>query len=179
MDDSRAAAAQSTPASPTAVPPGYSLTPTPGTTEDPSLGASGSAMKYRGSVVVWLLWPLLTLGVYHLVWYFKIHKELKQYDRQQVGLSPAGSTLVMLLLGWTIVAPLISYYNTGEAIAKAQRRAGIPVTCSPVISMLLMFVFGLNVFYIQRQLNLIVDEYPGARPGQTVALPANDHPGVV
>ncbi|MFF7157955.1 DUF4234 domain-containing protein [Streptomyces sp. NPDC008139] len=130
-------------------------------------------------MVVWLLWPLLTLGIYHLVWYFKIHKELKQYDRQQVRLSPAGSTLVMLLLGWTIVAPLISYYNTGEAIAKAQRRAGIPVTCSPVISMLLWFVFGLNVFYIQRQLNLIVDAYPGAQPGQTVALPTNDHPGAL
>jgi hypothetical protein len=44
--------------------------------------------------------------------------------------------------------------------------------------MLLWFVFGLNVFYIQRQLNLVVDEYPDARPGQLVLLPAQEHPGV-
>jgi hypothetical protein len=71
--------------------------------------------------------------------------------------------LVLLLLGWTIVAPLISYYNTGEAIAKAQRSASVPVTCSPIASMLLYFVFGLNVWYMQKQPNLIIEAYPGAR----------------
>ncbi|PBC79045.1 uncharacterized protein DUF4234 [Streptomyces sp. TLI_235] len=128
-------------------------------------------MKRRGPVAVWLGLPLITLGIYHLVWYFKIHKELQEYDDSQ-RLSPGGSTCVLIFLGWTIVAPLISYYNTGEAIAKAQRRAGIPVTCSAIASMLLYFVFGLNIWYMQKQLNLIVDAYPGAEPGTEVRLPA-------
>jgi hypothetical protein len=160
------------PASPPITPPAAPLVPIPEAPEEPPLSAHGSAMKRRGPVLVWLLWPFLTLGIYHLAWYYKIHNELKRYDRSQVNLSPVGSMLVMLLLGWTVVAPLISYYNTGEAIAKAQRRAGLPVTCSPIASMLLWFVFGLNVFYIQRQLNLIVDEYPGAQHGEDVPLPA-------
>ena len=164
------------PASQPATPPAPPGMPIPvAAPAEPPVDSQGSAMKFRGPVVVWFLWPILTFGIYHLVWYYRIHKELKRYDRIQYGLSPWGSTLVMLFLGWTIVAPLISYYNTGEAIAKAQRRAGLPATCSPVASMLLWFVFGLNVFYIQRQLNLIVNEYPFAQKGQEVPLPAADY----
>lgn len=135
-------------------------------------------MKRRGPVAVWLGLPLITLGVYHLVWYYKIHNELRQYDERQHNLSPLGSMLVLLLLGWTIVAPLISYYNTGEAIAKAQRAAGVPVTCSPIASMLLYFVFGLNTWYMQKQLNLIVEAYPGVPQGAAVVLPATGHTAI-
>lgn len=128
-------------------------------------------MKQRGPVAVWLGLPLITLGIYHFVWYFKIHKELQQYDQSQ-DLSPGGSTCVLIFLGWTIVAPLVSYYNAGEAIAKAQHTARLPVTCSPLACMLLYFVFGLNVWYMQKQLNLIVDAYPDTEPGAEVRLPA-------
>ena len=132
-------------------------------------------MKLRGPVAAWLGLPLVTFGIYHFVWYYKILKELKQYDQQQDRISPAGSMLVLLLLGWTVVGPLISYYNTGEAIAKAQRAAGIQVTCSPLASMLLWFVFGLNTWYMQKQLNLIVEAYPPiTAPGDRVPLPASN-----
>ncbi|MBJ7352444.1 MAG: DUF4234 domain-containing protein, partial [Rhodococcus sp.] len=32
--------------------------------------AQGSAMKRRNPVVVWILLPLITLGIYHFVWYY-------------------------------------------------------------------------------------------------------------
>lgn len=35
-----------------------------------------------------------------------------------------------------------------------------------------MFVFGLNVWYMQRQLNLVVEAFPGATPGTAVSLTA-------
>ncbi|MGW1813138.1 DUF4234 domain-containing protein [Streptomyces sp. NPDC002125] len=132
---------------------------------------SGAAMKRRGPVAVWLGLTIITLGIYQLVWYFKIHNELQEFDRRRP-LSPGGSLLVLLFLGWTVIAPLISFKNTGKAIANAQRAAGLPVTCSPAASMWLMFVFGLNVWYMQRQLNLVVDAYPGAEPGTQVTLAA-------
>ncbi|MFJ8754458.1 DUF4234 domain-containing protein [Streptomyces sp. NPDC102441] len=131
---------------------------------------SGLAMKRRGPVAVWLGLTLITLGIYQLVWYFKIHKELQEFDRRQ-DLKPGGSVLVLIFLGWTLIAPLISFRNSGQAIADAQRAAGLPVTCSPATSMWLMFVFGLNVWYMQRQLNLIVGAYPGVVPGAGVSLP--------
>lgn len=132
---------------------------------------TGLAMKRRGSVAVWIGLPLITLGIYQLVWYFKIHKELDRFDRR-LALNPAGSLLVMIFLGWTLIAPLISFHNTGKAIANAQRAAGLPVTCSPAASTFLVFVFGLNIWYMQRQLNLVVDAYPGTDPGAEVTLAA-------
>lgn len=132
---------------------------------------AGLAMKRRGPVAVWLGLPLITLGIYQLVWYHKIHKELQAFDRRQT-LSPAGSVLVLIFLGWTVIAPLVSYHNTGKAIANAQRAAGLPVTCSPAVSTWLTFVFGLNIWYMQRQLNLVVDAYPGIAPGAEVPLAA-------
>ncbi|MFG2432754.1 DUF4234 domain-containing protein [Streptomyces sp. NPDC048590] len=131
----------------------------------------GLAMKRRGPVAVWLGLTLITFGIYQLVWYYKIHKELQEFDRRQV-LNPGGSLMVLIFLGWTLIAPLISFRNTGKAIAAAQRAAGLPVTCSPAASMWLTFVFGLNVWYMQRQLNLVVEAFPGAAPGTPVTLSA-------
>ncbi|MGA5123549.1 DUF4234 domain-containing protein [Streptomyces pseudogriseolus] len=125
---------------------------------------SGLAMKRRGPVAVWLGLPIITLGIYQLVWYYKIHKELNEYDRRQ-NLSPAGSLLVLLFLSWTLIAPLVSFHNTGNAIADAQRAAGLPVTSSPAAGTWLAFVFGLNVWYMQRELNRVVEAHPDAVGG--------------
>ena len=133
--------------------------------------AGGLAMKRRGTVAVWLGLPLITLGIYHLVWYYKIHRELQEYDRR-LHLSPGGSVLVLIFLGWTLIAPLVSYLNTGKAIANAQRAAGLPVTCSPGASCWLVFVFGLNTWYMQQQLNLVAEAYQGVAPGSPVPLAA-------
>ena len=126
-------------------------------------------MKRRGPVAVWLGLPLITLGIYHLVWYYKIHHELQEFDRRR-RLSPGGSTLVLIFLGWTFIAPLISYYNTGKAIGNAQRAAGLQVTCSAALSCWLTLIFGFNIWYMQRQLNLVIAAYPQAQPGTSVPL---------
>ena len=131
----------------------------------------GLAMKRRGPVAVWLGLPIITFGIYHLVWYYKIHRELQEYDRR-LSLSPGGSVLVLIFLGWTVVAPLVSYLNTGKAIANAQRAAGLPVTCSPATSCWLVLVFGLNTLYMQEQLNRVTQANPGVTPGSPVPLAA-------
>ncbi|MFE5853294.1 DUF4234 domain-containing protein [Streptomyces sp. NPDC056500] len=137
----------------------------------PAIPLTGLNMKRRGPVAVWIGLPLITLGIYQIVWYYKIHCELQSFDRR-LGLNPTGSLLVMIFLGWTLIAPLISYHNTGKAIANAQRAAGLPVTCSPAACAFLLFALGLNTLYIQRQLNLVIDAYPDAAPGAGVALAA-------
>ncbi|HEV3360179.1 MAG TPA: DUF4234 domain-containing protein [Pseudonocardiaceae bacterium] len=43
---------------------------------------SGLAMKRGNPVAVWIGLAIITLGSYHLVWYFKIHKELGKFIRQ-------------------------------------------------------------------------------------------------
>jgi hypothetical protein len=132
--------------------------------------AQGLQMKARNPVTVWLLWPLLTLGIYHLVWYYKIHREMAEFDRRRQ-VPVAGPMLVLLLLSWTIIAPLISYYNAGNRIRNAQRAAGLAASCSGGIGLLLMFVFGLGILYYPSELNKVSGSYgEGTAPGTTVPL---------
>jgi len=131
--------------------------------------ATGLQMKRRNPLGVWLGLPLITLGIYHFVWYYKIHEEMAQFDRRRV-VPAAGPVLVLLFLGWTVIAPLISYHNAGARVREAQRAAGLDPSCSPAASWLLAFVFGLNVLYLQVELNKVVDRYPEVPTGQEVPL---------
>jgi hypothetical protein len=133
--------------------------------------ATGEQMKQRNPLGVWIGLPLITLGIYHFVWYYKIHREMRDFDRRRP-FPTVGPVLVLLLLSWTVIAPLISYYRTGNRIAESQRAAGLPVSCVPVLGMLLLLVFGLGTLYFQIELNKVVDRYGGKAtpPGTTVPL---------
>ncbi len=148
--------------------PEFSQSSTPSSPAAPSPAPTGLAMKRRNPVTVWLLWPLLTLGIYHLVWYYKIHREMAEFDRRRT-VPVVGPMLVLLLLSWTVIAPLISYYNAGNRIRNAQRAAGVPATCSPVVGLLLSFLAGANIIYYQVELNKIVDRY-GVPEGAQIQL---------
>lgn len=128
--------------------------------------ADGLQMKRRNPVAVWILWPTITLGIYHLVWYYKIHREMAEFDRRRQ-VPVAGPMLVLLLLQWTLIAPLVSYYNTGNRIKNAQRAAGLAPSCSGGVGLLLMFVFGLGTLYYQSELNKVSGSYGEATPPGT------------
>lgn len=130
--------------------------------------ATGLMFKQRHPVAAWLLWPFLTLGIYHLVWYYKIHKEMAEFDRRRA-VPTAGPMLVLLFLSWTVIAPLVSYYNCGTRIRNAQRAAGLQATCSAGVGTLLMLVFGVGTLYFQIELNKISEAYDTPE-GEQVAL---------
>lgn len=131
--------------------------------------AGGLAMKRRNPVGVWLGLPIITFGIYSYVWYYKIHREMRDFDRRR-SINPVGSLLTLMFGGFLIIPPFVSLYNTGKRIQDAQRAAGLPTTCSPGIGLLLMFVFSLGILYYQSELNKVVDRYPGAAPGVQVPL---------
>ena len=115
-------------------------------------GAWSRRMKGRNAFLVRLVWPILTLGIYGLVWYYKIHKEMLQFDPRQP-IKPAGS-LLTIMFGWIIIVPpFVSYFNTGNRIANAQRAAGLTPTANPWIGFILLFIFGLTHLYYQFELN--------------------------
>ena len=80
----------------------------------------GAQMKQRNPFLVWLVFPVITLGIYSLVWYFKIHNEMLRFDPRQP-IKPAGSLLTVMFGGIIIVPPFVSYFNTGNRIATVQR----------------------------------------------------------
>lgn len=132
----------------------------------------GVQMKRRNPFAAWLGLPIVTLGIYHFVWYYKIHHEMAELDPRRRDQPIAGPMLVILLLGWTVIAPFVSYYRTGNRIREAQRVAGVEPTCSAVAGLLLMFVFSCGIAYYQVELNKIVDRYRPAPSGAQIVLPA-------
>ncbi|MFT4126766.1 MAG: DUF4234 domain-containing protein [Gordonia sp. (in: high G+C Gram-positive bacteria)] len=128
----------------------------------------GRAMKKRNPLGVWLGLPIITLGIYPLVWHIKVHKELDAFDPRKE-ISGVGSLLMLIFLGWTIVVPILVYKKFGEQVRDAQRAAGIPESCNPTMAWLLLFAFGLNFWYLQTELNKVVDRYD-AEPGSVVPL---------
>jgi hypothetical protein len=130
---------------------------------------SGFAMKRRNPLASWIGLPLITFGIYGFVRYYKIHKEMAEFDRRQQ-VPVAGPVLVIIFLGWTVIAPLVSYYNCGKRIQAAQRAAGLPETCSAGLGCFLMLVLGIGVLYHQIELNKVVDAYGAVPPGSRVPL---------
>ncbi|MEV6212306.1 DUF4234 domain-containing protein [Kitasatospora sp. NPDC051914] len=116
--------------------------------------------KNRNIFLVWLVWPLLTLGVYHFVWWYKINREVGDFD-DQIDVNPTMS-VIAILFGWIIIVPpFVSIYNTGQRIATMQRDTDLTPTCNPWLGLLLSFFFGLHALYYQSELNAFWDRSRG------------------
>jgi hypothetical protein len=132
---------------------------------------TGRIGKTRNIFLVWLIWPLITLGIYHLVWYFKANREARDFDRR-IEVSPGMAVVAISLGSLLIVPPFVSVYNTGERIAQMQRSAGMQPTCNPWIGLILVFILGLHTLYYQQELNRIWSLYDNPVEGEHVPLAA-------
>jgi hypothetical protein len=113
----------------------------------------GIIPKRRNVLAVWIGLPLITLGIYGLVWYYKINNETRFNPSTRV--NPLGSLLAITLGSVLVVPPYVSVYRTGQRIAAAQAAAGLPATCSGGLGLLLIFVFGTHSLYYQAEMNKI------------------------
>lgn len=145
--------------------------PVPQQQQAPVAVGAGANMKRRNPVGAWLGLPLITFGIYGLVWFYKVHSELHGYDRR-IGDSAVNALLSMIFGVITLgIWPLVMWVKLGGRIAAAQRAAGLQPTCSGGIGFLLG-VIGFGVLYYQIQLNKVVDRYGATPPGQQVSLVA-------
>jgi hypothetical protein len=119
----------------------------------------GSAhVKERGPLVVWLL-IVVTLGIYGLVHWYKINREMRDYSEEAgapLGNDPALS-LLALFPGGIIIVPAIWTWVTTTQRAQAVRRmaAGDAATEVPSVflGVLLGFIYATNHPYLQSSLN--------------------------
>lgn len=132
---------------------------------------TGRAGKTRNIFLVWLVWPLITLGIYHLVWYYKVNREARDFDRR-IEVDPVMSVVAVSVGALVIVPPFVSIYNTGQRIARMQQAAGMQPTCNPVIGLVLVFVLSLHSLYYQQELNRIWAHYQEPAEGEQVPLAA-------
>lgn len=116
----------------------------------------------------WGVWLLSFTIIYPLIWYFKINKELRDFDPSidvQPGLAVLAVTFGAFLVG---IPPLVSYAHTTSRIQKAQKLSGSQARCS----LLLAFLCGIPSFgavYIQSQLNKVWDQYGNPAPRTPIA----------
>jgi hypothetical protein len=111
----------------------------------------------------WAVWLLGLTIVYYFIWYFKINRELRDFDHSinvYPGMSVAAVTLGVVLIG---IPPVVSWAKTTSRIQRAQKLAGSRSRCSMLLSFVCL-VFG-NV-YVQSQLNKVWDQF-GNPPERT------------
>jgi hypothetical protein len=133
----------------------------------PGITPSGQGLtgKRRNSVLVWLVWPFITLGIYHLYWWYKINNEARRLD-PSIDVNPLLSLLAFFPGALIIVPPFVTVYRTGARIRSMQQAGGIPPTVVPGLGVLLMFVFSTYSLYYQISLNAIWAAY-GNQPENT------------
>ncbi|MGF7239403.1 MAG: DUF4234 domain-containing protein [Frankia sp.] len=131
---------------------------------------TGLVGKRRNPFAVWIGLPIITLGIYGLVWIYKTNKELSRYD-SRIKVNPTLSVLAFfpgaLLL---YIPPLVAMWRISTRTRDAQRAAVVPES-SPVLAFVLwIFALGTGPLYLQYEINKIWDRYPGAVEGQEVPL---------
>jgi Domain of unknown function (DUF4234) len=142
------------------------------------LNIGGQEFKKRNPLGVWGL-SIITIGIYYLVWYYKINDEARRYLGDET-IKP-GISVLAVLFGWIIIVPpFISLYRTGERIQRMQQRAGVQQQISPALFLLANFLLSLHIIYGQEALNKIWTLYqvPAQGPPQPgIAPPGTLPPG--
>lgn len=125
-------------------------------------------VKVRSLWAVALL-PLVTLGIYHLVWWYRVNRELRDYGRAKgydLGQNPTNSLLALFPGAIIIVPPLISYWRGTKRVQGASRLAG-QESPNGWIALILYFVLAIGFWaYLQNSLNAIWRAEAEPLPGQ-------------
>jgi len=118
---------------------------------------SGVQVKRRHPWGVWAL-SIITLGIYHLVWWYKINRELRDYSAAAgapLGNSPGVSLLALFPGGLLIIPPFWSIATTCGRIRHVHSLTDGRPASSPsgVLAILISFILALNIPYIQYGMN--------------------------
>jgi hypothetical protein len=136
---------------------------------------TGSEVKVRSPWAAALL-PIITLGIYHLVWWYRINKELKAYGEakgRDLGQNPTNSLLALFPGGLIIVPALITYWRGTKRVMGAARLAGQEPVNGWIALLLYLFIAPAMWAYLQVSLNHVWEAEAEPLPGQE-GPPASD-----
>jgi hypothetical protein len=121
---------------------------------------SDETVKVRNPWAVALL-PLVTFGIYHLVWWYRINKEMKAYGEPlgyDLGRSPRNSLLALFPGGLLIVPALITYWRGTVRVQGTEALADIePLNGFLVLVLFLILPPGFWA-YLQVSLNRVWEQ---------------------
>ena len=113
-----------------------------------------SRVKIRNPFGVFAL-AIVTLGIYYLVWYYKVNRELR--DAAGIDVSPIVA-LLAITIGWVIIVPpFVSWYRTFQRIQQAQQQARVTSEANPILGFILyviaLYFLPFELLYAQDELN--------------------------
>lgn len=136
---------------------------------------SQSEVKVRSPWAAALL-PIITLGIYHLVWWYKINKELKAYGEAKghdLGQNPTNSVLALFPGGIIVIPALITYWRGTKRVMGAARLSGKEPVNGWISIILYILIAPAFWAYLQVSLNHIWEQEAEPLPGHE-APPAHD-----
>lgn len=109
---------------------------------------------------------IITIGIYFFVWWFKVNKEMAAIGRarntDECGDNPTTSLLAMIPGFLIIVPPYVSFYKANVRLNAAERLTGRPEGISPVLMVVLYFVFSpIPIYLFQNNLNKMLQAQAG------------------
>jgi len=133
-------------------------------------------VKVRNPWAVALL-PFVTFGIYHIVWWYKINKELKAYGEAKgydLGQNPMNSLLALFPGAIIVIPALVTYWRGTKRVQGASKIAGRePV--SGWITLILYLILSPAMFaYLQVSLNNIWEQEAEGLPGGAIPPPRGD-----
>ena len=124
--------------------------------EELQLRDGGGPVKVRNPWAVALL-PFVTFGIYHLVWWYRINRELRDFGRargRDLGQNPTASVLALFPGGLLIVPALVSYWRGTKRVQEAARVAGREPQVNGWIALILYILLAPAYWaYLQVALN--------------------------
>jgi hypothetical protein len=150
------------------------------------VNAKGALVKVRNPVGPILL-TIVTLGIYGIVWYYKINREMRDFgaamgDDELKRSNPTNSVLAITIGALVIVPPIISYIGTVNRIQRVQKHAGVdPIPWSLIAPLWIIgYLVGVTLlaipYLLQDGLNKVWTKYPAVSEGGHVALPEAGQP---
>jgi hypothetical protein len=139
---------------------------------------SDQKVKIRNPWAVALL-PIITLGIYHFVWWYRVNKELKAYGESKgydLGQNPTNSLLALIPGFIIIVPPLVSYWRGTKRFQGAAAVAGREPVNGWIALVLYLFISPAMFAYLQVSLNHVWETEAEALEGQGPVPTSNDDP---
>jgi hypothetical protein len=86
---------------------------------------------------------------------------------ESIDVQPGVSLLAVLLGGFLLIPPIVSWVRTGGRIAQAQRLSGSRSRCSGLVGLLLAWI-SFGIVYYQSQANKVWDMYGNPDKGTPI-----------
>ncbi|MBS1892807.1 MAG: DUF4234 domain-containing protein, partial [Actinobacteria bacterium] len=119
------------------------------------------------------LLPIITLGIYHLVWWYRINKEMKAFGEARgydLGRNPVNSLLALFPGGIIIIPALITYWKGTKRVQGTSALANREPVNGWLVLVLYLLLAPAMWAYLQVSLNHVWEQELGS------GVPTGDSP---